>query len=383
MAEFIKLIKQAALDAVAASKPTEMIYGKIESVEPISVRINQQLILTADFLVLGKHAKTKAFVVGDIVILLREQGGQNYFILDILPEPTWRPPENTVPWTSVTDKPTEYPPTLHNQSWNTITDKPSSYPPELHGHAWEEITNKPTTLVTSFNGRTGQVLPENGDYTPEMIGAAPIGEAFLTSKGSTESYTNWNDILQTGMYSNSSTSIANFPPGAGQWGLLYVYRNRPDIANQSTWIQQFYVANNPANGIYKRTGVYRSAAIGWDWTRWEHIGGDSGWVNLALLNGFTGNVKIRKIGSIVNIIAMGNYPASLAANGKLNIAVVPEGFRPPLHAVAMGAANGNEEFTALVMSTGGIEISYLRSPSAVIAANKNWLAFNITYMVAD
>lgn len=33
--------------------------------------------------------------------------------------------------------------------------------------------NPPTGDVASFNGRTGPVVPEEGDYTPEMVGAAP------------------------------------------------------------------------------------------------------------------------------------------------------------------------------------------------------------------
>lgn len=39
---------------------------------------------------------------------------------------------------------------------------------------WEKI-NAPGTL--SFNGRSGVVLPANGDYTAEMVGAIPNGGA--------------------------------------------------------------------------------------------------------------------------------------------------------------------------------------------------------------
>src|SRR5699024_211708 len=45
------------------------------------------------------------------------------------------------------------------------------------GVAWEDV---PDTGVTSFNGRTGAITPQAGDYTAEMVGAvseADVGVA--------------------------------------------------------------------------------------------------------------------------------------------------------------------------------------------------------------
>ena len=42
------------------------------------------------------------------------------------------------------------------------------------GVAWEDA---PEGGVTSFNGRTGAVTPQAGDYTAEMVGADPAGSA--------------------------------------------------------------------------------------------------------------------------------------------------------------------------------------------------------------
>lgn len=123
--EFVKIIKRAALDAVDASKPVQVCFGKVTSVSPLQILVDQkftlgkaQLILTrnvTDFktMITGgnnqnyyyvgtppntstvpvdpshRHAIGKieitvhnGLVVGDKVILLRQQGGQKYIVVD-------------------------------------------------------------------------------------------------------------------------------------------------------------------------------------------------------------------------------------------------------------------------------------------------------------
>lgn len=123
--ETLKLIKQAALDAVNASKPTGVFFGKVTSVSPLQINVEQKMTLNKKQLVLTrnvtdfttavtvnhntetyyytgvypnqsqvdvghKHAvagkKTitvhNGLVVGDEVILLQMQGGQKYIVWD-------------------------------------------------------------------------------------------------------------------------------------------------------------------------------------------------------------------------------------------------------------------------------------------------------------
>lgn len=139
MAEFMKTIKRAALDAVAAAKPAEICYGIVTSVSPLKINVDQKLILGENQLVLtkavtdhwvdievshytvndafmdGKHThaifdtytgggscdtgnldtthkhaykgrkKIKIYnglLVGEKVLLLRIQGGQQYIVVD-------------------------------------------------------------------------------------------------------------------------------------------------------------------------------------------------------------------------------------------------------------------------------------------------------------
>lgn len=80
--DLLNVIKQAAMDAVNASKPTDGIEAEIISLEPLKIKVDQKLTLTKEFLTItnemeGKLKKGK-------VMLLRLQGGQKYVILGTL-----------------------------------------------------------------------------------------------------------------------------------------------------------------------------------------------------------------------------------------------------------------------------------------------------------
>lgn len=81
MYEFIRIIKRAALEAVEAAKPVNILIGKVQSETPLTVRINQKLVLDRDFLLVPEHLKEDGFHKGDGIFLLREQGGQRFLIL--------------------------------------------------------------------------------------------------------------------------------------------------------------------------------------------------------------------------------------------------------------------------------------------------------------
>ena len=115
MANIIQIIKQAAMEAVEASKPLKVVYGAVVSVKPLKIKIDQKITLTEEFLVLSSNVtdyeteftvdgisvfhttKTNpvstwadaqkikvhnALKVGEKVILLQEQGGQSYVVID-------------------------------------------------------------------------------------------------------------------------------------------------------------------------------------------------------------------------------------------------------------------------------------------------------------
>lgn len=128
----VELVKQAALEAMEASKPAAILYGKVLSVTPLKIQIDQKTIYTNKMLVLTRNVTdyeiditvswTTEFIshnhpvhdtytgggssdnishdhpitgrkkikihnalkTGDIVVLVRQQGGKKFLVVDRL-----------------------------------------------------------------------------------------------------------------------------------------------------------------------------------------------------------------------------------------------------------------------------------------------------------
>lgn len=121
----LKIIKRAAVEAVNATKPVEICFGKVVSISPLKINVEQKMTLGKEQLVLTRNVtdyKTQitggnikdfyysgtypditqnpvspphvhaigrveitvhnGLVVGDEVLLLRQQGGQKYVVVD-------------------------------------------------------------------------------------------------------------------------------------------------------------------------------------------------------------------------------------------------------------------------------------------------------------
>lgn len=116
--ELLKILKKAAIEAVRASKPAEICFGKVTSVSPLKIYVDQKITLGKSQLVLARNVtdyQTEVTVewltenrggsgdetahnhriigrkkitvhnglaAGDEVILIRQQGGQKYIVAD-------------------------------------------------------------------------------------------------------------------------------------------------------------------------------------------------------------------------------------------------------------------------------------------------------------
>jgi hypothetical protein len=91
----LNAIKQAALDALEASKPVAVLFGTVTKMNPLEVNVDQRFTLDADFLILPEsltrctmtvngteYVVRRGLQAGDRVALLRIQGGQQYLIVD-------------------------------------------------------------------------------------------------------------------------------------------------------------------------------------------------------------------------------------------------------------------------------------------------------------
>lgn len=113
--DLLKLMKRTAMDAVNASKPANMVFGKVISASPLQIMVDQKLILNAAQLGLSRNVTDyevemtvdhstepstsgeihdhnykgkKKFKVhnglksGEEVILMQVSGGQKYIVVD-------------------------------------------------------------------------------------------------------------------------------------------------------------------------------------------------------------------------------------------------------------------------------------------------------------
>ncbi len=112
--ELVKLLKKTAVDATDATKPANVCFGVVESANPLRIKVEQKMTLGDAQLVLCRnvtdysvsvttsgqtersgepsHAHSisgrkeitlhNALAAGEKVILLRQQGGQKYVVLD-------------------------------------------------------------------------------------------------------------------------------------------------------------------------------------------------------------------------------------------------------------------------------------------------------------
>lgn len=76
------MIKQIAAGVFEAKKPVEVCFGTVQSLSPFKIRIDQKKILGKEYFIVRAGVTAQSFEVGDTLILLRVQGGQQYLIYD-------------------------------------------------------------------------------------------------------------------------------------------------------------------------------------------------------------------------------------------------------------------------------------------------------------
>lgn len=82
MPDMFTAMKRIAENVFEARRPADWCYGKVISLDPFQVQIDQKLPLKKEFLAVRTGMSMSSFKVGDKLILLRKQGGQEYLILD-------------------------------------------------------------------------------------------------------------------------------------------------------------------------------------------------------------------------------------------------------------------------------------------------------------
>lgn len=72
--ELVKTIKQAAVEAMEAAKPVNICFGTVESVNPLKIRVEQKILLGAAQLVLSRNVTD--YTICATINWQTESGGQ-------------------------------------------------------------------------------------------------------------------------------------------------------------------------------------------------------------------------------------------------------------------------------------------------------------------
>lgn len=82
MPNLLQTLQQISQQATAATDPVEIVFGTVRAFDPFTVRVGDKLRLPGKALLFTHTSTNLAYRIGDTVIMLREQGGQRYLVLD-------------------------------------------------------------------------------------------------------------------------------------------------------------------------------------------------------------------------------------------------------------------------------------------------------------
>jgi hypothetical protein len=82
MPSLLTCIKKAAVEAVAEADPCAVYFGRVESVVPLCVMIDERYFLEENQLIMTAGAAD--IKAGSDVVLFRIQGGQKYVLFDVV-----------------------------------------------------------------------------------------------------------------------------------------------------------------------------------------------------------------------------------------------------------------------------------------------------------
>ena len=82
MPDMFTAMKQIAENVFEARRPADWYYGKVISLSPFQIQVDQKLVLTQEFFIVKSGVSASSFKVGDVLILFRNEGGQKYLIFD-------------------------------------------------------------------------------------------------------------------------------------------------------------------------------------------------------------------------------------------------------------------------------------------------------------
>lgn len=272
MANLVELVKQAALEAVAAAHPTQAVFGKVTDTEPLAVRIHQKLRLTAEFLALSETVRTKlaakSLRPGDTLLLLQQQGGQRFLALDVLPGADWTPPAAApVTWADVTGKPEAFPPAPHAHTAAEVGAAPAAHThtpaeigaaPKAHAHTAAEIGAAPASH-THTAAETGAAPAAHTHAAADIAaGTLPLARGGTGAASAAAARTNLGITygnLGTVPVANGGTGATSAAAARSNLGISYGNLGTVPVANGGTGATSAAAARSNLGITYGNLGT--------------------------------------------------------------------------------------------------------------------------------
>jgi hypothetical protein len=79
----IEMIKEIVKNYLNSVRLTKLVSGKVESVSPLKVRINEKLLLPEALILWPPVLQPED--VGKSVLMIQQEGGQKFYILEVRP----------------------------------------------------------------------------------------------------------------------------------------------------------------------------------------------------------------------------------------------------------------------------------------------------------
>lgn len=88
--EFVALIKEIAVKAVSNMNPCQIVFATADTVikdesgevVDLELRVNDKLLLSLEMILFGQAIPKNSIKEGDMLILLRQAGGQLFYVMD-------------------------------------------------------------------------------------------------------------------------------------------------------------------------------------------------------------------------------------------------------------------------------------------------------------
>lgn len=86
MPNVVELVKKAAVEAVEARKPVNVLFGRVTAVSPLKIQVEQKSIYTKKMLILTRTVIDTPLKPGERVLLIRMQEGKKFIVVDRIEE---------------------------------------------------------------------------------------------------------------------------------------------------------------------------------------------------------------------------------------------------------------------------------------------------------